>query len=69
MMDSESLGERTRLVHWTPSYEAYNGKVICSYLFRILCNSHMSCAYTCDYITHLTKFTNHLEVHLRKAAS
>ena len=27
MMDGESMDERTRLVHGTPSYAAYNGKV------------------------------------------
>ena len=65
MMDGESLGERTRLVHGTPSYEAYSGKVRFSYFF----NLRMSCACTCDYITHLTKFINHSQVLFRKAAS
>ena len=38
MMDGESLGERTRLVHGTPSYEAYNGKVKFSYLLIFICH-------------------------------
>lgn len=67
MMDGESLGERTRLVHRTPSYEAYNGKVKFSYLLIFICHVHVHVTTSRT----LQRLPNHLEVHLRfrKAAS
>ena len=67
MMYAEGLGEHTRLVHGTPSYEAYNGKVRFSYLFICICpvHVHVTTSHTLQSLSTTCKFCSEKRHHIQ----